>query len=107
MKIAFFYPLSCYVQSTIMFFFVLRGEAKNLWEKWHNSEIMFHLELGIQSKQGWQFLYDCQNAIEKKLFNHLHIPFFPHVLHVYSHSKMFSEKFLAFPLIKDQQIYFL
>ena len=28
---------------------------------------MFHLDLGIQIKQGWQFLY-CQNAIEKNFF---------------------------------------
>ena len=59
---------------------------------------MLHLELGIQIKQGCQFFYDCQNAIEKIMFFHLHIPFFPHVLHVYSQSKMFSKKFLAFPL---------
>ena len=84
MKIAFFYPVSCYVQSTIMFFFVLRGEAKNLWEKWHNSEIMFHLELGIQSKQGWQFLYYCQNAIEKKCFFTSAFPF-SHMFCMYTH----------------------
>ena len=60
---------------------------------------MLHMDLGIQIKQEWQFLYDCQNAIEKKIVFHLHIPFFPHVLYVYSHSKMFSKKFLAFPLI--------
>ena len=59
---------------------------------------MLHLEIGIQIKQGWQFLHYCENAIEKKLFFHLPIPFFPHVQHVYSHSKMFSKKFLAYPL---------
>ena len=60
---------------------------------------MLHLELGIQIKQGWQFLYYCQTAIENKLFFHLYIPFFPHVMLVYSHSKLFSKKFLALPLI--------
>ena len=50
---------------------------------------MLHLELGIQTQQGWQFSYYCQ---------HLFIPFYPHVNDVYSHSKMFSKKFLAFLL---------
>ena len=57
---------------------------------------MLHLQLGIQIKQGWQFLYYCQNANVKKLFFQLYFAFFPHVLHVYSHSKMFSEKFFLF-----------
>ena len=29
---------------------------------------MLHFELGIQIKQGWQFLNYCHNAIEKLLF---------------------------------------
>ena len=41
-----------------------------------------HVKRGSQKYQGKNF--------------HLHIPFFPHVLHVYSHSKMFSEKFFLF-----------
>ena len=65
---------------------------------------MLHMEFGIQIQHGWQFLNNCQNAIDKNLFFHLYILFFPHVLHVYSHSKMFSEKFLAFPLTKIQEI---
>ena len=60
---------------------------------------MLHLELEIQIKQGWQFLCYCQNAIEKKIIFYLYIPFFHFFLHVYSQSKLFSEKFLAFPLI--------
>ena len=44
---------------------------------------MLHLELEIQIRQGWQFLCYCRNAIEK-IIVHLHLPFFPNVLHVYS-----------------------
>ena len=39
--------------------------------------------------------------LKKKLFNHLHIPFFPHALHVYSHCKIFSHWFLGIPLWKN------
>ena len=68
---------------------------------------MLHLQLGIQIKQGWQFLYYCQNTIEKKFFFHVHATFFPHVLLVYSHSKKFSEKFLPFPLKKLLLVIFM
>ena len=30
---------------------------------------MLHKQLGIQIKQGWQFLYYCQNTIEKIFFS--------------------------------------
>ena len=57
---------------------ILRGVAKFLGKNGIIQNFMLHLELGIQITQGWQFLYYCQNAIEK--------------------NKLFSEKFLAFPL---------
>jgi len=59
---------------------------------------MLHFELGIQIQQGWQYIYSGLKAIEKIKYFHLYIPFFQQVLQAYFHSKMFSEKFLAFPL---------
>ena len=54
--------------------------------------------IGIQIKQEWQVSYCCQNAIENKLFFHLHISFFPHTWHVYSHSIILFQRFLGIPL---------
>ena len=75
------------------------GGQKSLGKNSIIQNSMLDLEFGIQIQQGWQFLHYCQNVIEKILFFHLNIPFFPHVLHLYSQSKMFSEKYLAFLLI--------
>ena len=75
-----------------------RDIQKSLGKNDRIQNSMLHFEFGIQIKQGWQFLYYCQNAIEKNCFFDIYVPFFPHVLHVYSHSKLFFEKFLAFPL---------
>ena len=54
--------------------------------------------IGIQSKQGWQVSYYCLNAIENKLFVHLHISFSPHTWHAYSHSIILSQRFLGIPI---------
>jgi len=64
---------------------------------------MLHLELGIQIKRGGNFHIIATMPLKKKLFAHLYIPFFPNVLHVYSHRKLFSEKFLTFPLITSRE----
>ena len=51
---------------------VLRGIPKNLWKKSIIQNSMFYLELGIQIKQRRQFLYYCQNEIEKNAFSSPH-----------------------------------
>ena len=53
---------------------------------------------GFKLSRGGKFCIIATMPLKKKSFFHLQIPFFPQVLHVYSHSKLFSEKFLTFPL---------
>ena len=61
-----------------------RDQKKSLEENSIIQNSMLLLELGIQIKQGWQFLCYCQNAIEKNCFFHFYIPFF-HTFCMYTH----------------------
>ena len=51
-----------------------KGCQKSLGKNGIIQNSMLHLELGIQTKQGWQFLYYCHKAIEKLFF---HLSLFP------------------------------
>ena len=71
-----------------------RGGQKSLGKNGIIQNSMLRLELGIQIKQGWQFLYYCQITIEiKNCFLISTFPFF-HMFCTYTHIvKCFQRNF--------------
>ena len=88
------------VKKTAPSLWTKRGSQKSLGKNGRIQNYMLHFEMGIQIKQGWQFLHYCKNTI-LNFFPSSHSLFF-HMFCMCTHIvKCFPRNFWLSLLIKD------